>query len=197
MQHDLSHAHLLKNAAPADSLSAATTSLLILLSLRHTFFFFSASVSSSTPAPHGGIEKQNPRTDLVESLTELTEQRALTEAVKTCQSFLHSPRRHCQGALLLLRADQTASPPSLCHMLQTTSIQYNFLTATIHVRKARDMKCFDRCGWYQVASGPCSGKHNRHNSHDDGTPLCVTLINRIGLHFRPQKYNHFPLCETE
>lgn len=79
---------------------------------------------SAVPVSGGGATlqhlKQNPPADLVKSLTELTKQRALTETVKTCQSFLHSPRRRCQAALLLFQAAQTASPPSLCHTPQTT-----------------------------------------------------------------------------
>lgn len=121
MQPELSRACLLKIAGRADFLPAAATTRLIFLSLPHRFFCKcgSAVLASDTGAALQHL-KQNPPADLVKSLSELAEQRALTETVKTCQSFLHSPRRRCQAALLLLQAAQTASPPSLCPMHQTT-----------------------------------------------------------------------------
>lgn len=127
-------------------------------------------------SPHKGAMlqhlKQNPPADLVKSLTELTEQRALTETVKMCQSFLHSPRRRCQAALLLLQAAQTASPPSLCHMHQTTS-EYSLQSPHFKYPRVENASNEILCQLW-VVSGLCTGKHSNHDIHDDGSPLCDT-----------------------
>lgn len=55
-------------------------------------------------------------------------------------------------------------------------------------------KCMTLCQLW-VVSGSCCGRHDTADIRGEGTPL--TLIHRIGLHFRPPNYNHFPLSEAE